>query len=475
MPRGGSNVTYRGKQLALLSGLIHERVTDPRIDTWLNLCESDEALAADRYNPAAVNVREWRRGYERSTKLPAALVREFAETTTLAKSAWAEARGKNEFAHFQPWLEKLIALNQQRARCWGWPDEGEIWDALADGYEVGLNAAEVGRVFAPLRTDLTDLVAQISERRGPTDRFIRLKLPIDLQRSFVTSIVQEIGFDFTRGRLDLAVHPFCSSPYRDDVRMTTRFHEDNFPDALGSTMHESGHGIYEQNLPAGDFVNTPFGHAVGLSIHESQSRLIECQLGRSEAFWQWCYPKLRDHFGAHLNGLSLADCYAGINYVEPGLIRVEADEATYNLHIMIRFELERALLKGDLSVADLPGAWNEKYASYLGVEVPDDARGCLQDIHWSMGAMGYFPTYTLGNLYAAQFMAAAKTQINDLDGSISRGEFLPLINWLKKNIHDQGRRYTTAELGEKITGGPLKARPFLAYLESKLGPLYGLN
>jgi carboxypeptidase Taq len=245
-------------------------------------------------------------------------------------------------------------------------------------------------------------------------------------------------------------------------------------DALGSTLHESGHGMYEQNLPGGEHLNTPYGSAAGLAVHESQSRLIENQLGRSHAFWRWCQPKLSEYFGTKVADLTLDDCYQGANRVTPGLIRVEADEATYNLHIMIRFELERALVRGDLSPADLPGVWKEKYAASLGVEVPDDARGCMQDIHWSMGAMGYFPTYTIGTLLAAQLFETAVEQIPDLFEQFSRGQFDALTGWLNQNIHRRGRTCYAAELCETVTGQPLSAGPLIRHLENKLKPLHGL-
>ena len=493
MPPGG--LAHRSDQLSQIAGLVHGRATDPRVGDWLSFCENDDELVSDAVQPAAVNVREWRRRYNRATKLPAELVVEFSQTTSRAKAEWDAAKKHNDFARFAPWLSKIIELSRQQAACYGWDSSGdtsgagdsggtsgggsggEPWDALAEGYEAGMTAAAVAEVFTPLRERLVGLVGRLGEAsQQPSNRFNELVLPIGQQEALVREISAAIGFDYLRGRLDISSHPFCSGTHAGDVRLTTRFAEDNFNDALGSTMHETGHGLYEQGLPA-DHMGTPRGSAVGLSIHESQSRLWENQVGRSRAFWSWCFPKLRETFGDAIDGLTEDEVYAACNRVQPSLIRVEADEATYNLHIMIRFELERALLKGDLSADELPGAWNEKYREYLGVDVPDDARGCLQDIHWSMGALGYFPTYTLGNLYGAQFFEAATEALGGrdaVDALFARGEFGPMLDWLREHIHEPGKTFTSAELCERVTGKPLSADPLLRHLESKLLPIYGL-
>ncbi len=475
MPQGGGAVQFRARQIAQLAGLAHRMRTDKRIADWLHVCEIDNAIRADPLSAAAVNVREIRREYERDTKLPQSLVEEFSMVTTEAKSVWAEAKGRSDFAAFEPWLKRIVTLNRQRAECWGWKDGGETWDALAEGFEPGMNAEEVGRVFAPLRKELVELVGQLVSRgKPPNDRFNTLVTPIDAQRKFVRFVTEKIGFDFTRGRLDESSHPFCGGTHRDDVRMTTRFRPDGVADSLGSALHEAGHGMYEQHLPGGDLIGTPMGRAVSLSIHESQSRMIENQVGRSRAFWTWCHPKLREFFGSAVDGLTLDDVYGAANTVKPSLIRTESDEATYNLHIMIRFELERSMMSGDLSVADLPGAWNEKYRDYLGVEVPDHRRGCMQDIHWSLGAMGYFPTYTMGNLYAAQFFEKASSDIAGLQERFAHGDFAPLIDWLALHIHSQGMRYHSAGLCRHVTKQSLSAEPLLRHLREKLRPIYGL-
>lgn len=477
MPPGG--LEHRGNQLAQLAGMIHARATDTRIGEWLTACEANPELMADATSTFAVNLKEWRRRYDRATKLPAELVVEFSQTISRAKAEWDVAKNNNDFPRFAPWLDKIIELSRQQASCFGWQeDDGEPWDALAEGYEAGMTARSVAEVFTPLRERLVHLVDRITNAaQQPSNRFNEIKLPVEKQEALVRAISSSVGFDYQRGRLDISSHPFCSGTHSGDVRLTTRFAEDNFNDALGSTLHETGHGLYEQGLPF-DHVGTPRGLAVGLSIHESQSRLWENQVGRSQAFWKWCFPKLGETFGGVMSGISENEVYAACNRVAPSLIRVEADEATYNLHIMIRFELERSLLKGELSAAELPEAWNLKYREYLGVEVPDDTRGCLQDIHWSMGALGYFPTYTLGNLYSAQFFEAAADALGgatSLEAMLERGEFGPLLTWLRTNIHELGMTYASAELCEHVTGKPLSAEPLMRHLESKLLPIYGLE
>lgn len=481
MPSKG--LAHRTRQLAQIAKLTHQMRIDPRVGQWLGECETDDALTSDPLTASAVNLREIRRDYDKATKLPEALVVEMSETTSQAKHEWAEARKANDYGRFKPWLAKVVVLNQQKAECYGWDKTsgitpggggGEPWDALADSFEAGMTAASVAEVFTPLRKRLVPLLEEIlGSKTGPSNAFNELKLPIDQQMKFVKAISAAVGFDYDRGRLDESTHPFCSGTHCNDVRMTTRFHEDNVNDALGSTLHESGHGIYEQGLPEAH-IGTPMGSAVGLSIHESQSRMWENQVGRSWAFWSWCYPKLAEFFGDAACRLSMEEVYSGANIVNPGLIRVEADEATYNLHIMIRFEIERLLMKSELSVDDLPEVWNAKYKEYLQVDVPDDRRGCMQDIHWSMGAIGYFPTYTMGNLYCAQFFEAAKDQLGDLDAMFAEGNFTTLRTWLNTNIHAHGKRYRSADLVQHVTGKPLSADPLMRHLEGKLRPLYGV-
>jgi carboxypeptidase Taq len=469
MPSGG--VEYRSRQMAQLARLSHEQITDPRLGDALSEAEA-EGHPEDSAEHA--QIREIRRDHEKATKLPAELVEAFAKLSSVSQHVWAEARQKSDFAAFKPHLEQLVKLSRDKADCLGIPEGGERWDALADTYEPGMRASEVAAVFEPLRDRLSDLIKELTaSSTKPSNAFNEATIDIDAQASFVKEIANAVGFDFDRGRLDRSVHPFCGGSHCNDVRLTTRFQPTEFNDALGSTMHEAGHGLYEQGLPF-SMVGLPLGDAVSLGIHESQSRMWENQVGRSEAFWKWCTPLAQQAIGTPLAHLDFEDFYGGANIVRPGFIRVEADEATYNLHIMIRFQLERAIIGGDLAVADIPGEWNRHYKEYLGLDVPEDRVGCLQDVHWSMGAMGYFPTYTLGNLYCAQFFDTAREQIPGLEDGFSRGEFAPLLGWLRENIHQHGRRYSASELCERVTGKPLSAEPLLNYLEAKLRPLYGI-
>lgn len=463
MPAGAGE--RRAEQMALMAKLAHERATDARIGDWLTASEA----SADDAERACV--RELRRDHERATRLPASLVTELAATESRAQQAWAAARGASDFAQFQPWLEKIVALQRQKADCLKQGGQSR-WDALADLYEPGMRAADLRELFGPLRTRLVALRQRLDAGTRPDPTFRDRCIDEGRQEAFVREVVTVMGFDFSRGRIDRSAHPFCTST-GGDVRLTTRFHKDNVLDALGSTMHEGGHGLYEQGLPTAQFGN-PLGEAVSLGIHESQSRLWENHVGRSEAFWQWCWPVAQRHLGDACDGQDAGSVYRLSNLVTPDLIRVEADEATYDLHVMVRFELETDLIDGAIEVGDVPARWNELYADYLGVDVPDDARGCLQDVHWSCGLFGYFPTYTLGNLYAAQFAAAAGRALGDLDGMLAAGEFGPLRQWLRSNVHEHGRRYSPAELCERATGAPLSSEPFLDYLEQKLVHAYGL-
>ena len=472
MPPKG--VEPRGAQLAVLARVAHERMTSSEVGDMIAACEASPDIVGDCDSDEAVTIQRLRKDYDRATCIPSALVAEEAQLASQAQHNWAEARRNNDFSQFQPWLEKVVTLLQHKADCFGWAEGGEPWDALAEDYEPGCTAAWVESVFTPLRVRLQNLLDRImGSSTPPSNAFNEVKLPVDAQEAFVRDIASSIGFDFQRGRLDVSTHPFCTSFHPRDVRITTRFHENNVNDAIGSTMHECGHGIYEQGLRQ-DHALLPLGQAVSLGIHESQSRLWENQVGRSQQFWQWCHPRLKEHFGDAVSTLDFDSVYGGANIVRPSLIRVEADEATYNMHIMIRFEIERLLLKGELAVADVPTAWGERYREYLGIEVPDDANGCMQDVHWSMVSMGYFPTYTLGNLYSAQFFDAAKRAIPGLEDGFATGEFEPLRTWLNENIHKQGRRHLPADLCEVVTGSPLSADYLMDYLEGKLGAIYGL-
>lgn len=469
MPPGGAKL--RSEQCALLSGLVHERATSKEVGELIEQC-AGEGIPSDSIE--AANVREWKRDYDRARKLPLEHVEELSRTRSIAQHEWQKARAASDFSKFEPHLDKMIDLMRKSAKYYGWPAGGEPYDALLEGYEPGATAAQIERTFAPLRTRLSRLIQEISASGvRPDDSVHTRDVPRRQQEAFVRFAASAIGFRFEDGRLDVSAHPFCSGLGPGDCRMTTRFRDNNVMDALSSTMHESGHGIYEQNLPAEAF-GTPCGSAVSLGIHESQSRGWENLVGRSRAFWEWCLPHAKELMPELMADQSVDSVYAAQNIVEPSFIRVEADEATYNLHIMLRFELERAMLRGELSARDVPREWNKRFKDYLGIEVDKDANGCLQDVHWAFGLMGYFPTYTLGNLYACQFFEAAREQLGDLDAMFRKGEFAPLRQWLTENIHRHGRRYAAGELCQRITGKELSAEPLMRHLEGKLKPIYGL-
>ncbi|MEM1330823.1 MAG: carboxypeptidase M32 [Planctomycetota bacterium] len=469
MPSGGGEA--RAEQGALIAKLRHERATAPELGDLIAQAEGEATE-----DLAKANVREAKRTYDKATKLPGDLVEELARTGSRAQDAWKGARADSDFKSFEPWLDTMMSLTRRKAEClFDSSGGGELYDALLDEYEPGATAAEVQSVFDPLRERLSGLIKDIADNGTPPDT-----TPLDIavdeakQHELGLFILGAMTFDLDAGRLDVTTHPFCSGLAPGDTRLTTRYKGERWTDSLYGTMHEAGHGLYEQGLPKSDRFGEPIANDTGLGTHESQSRMWENFVGRSAAFWSWFKPHLDRIAGPGLEQYSAQDLYRATNTAKPSYIRVEADEATYNLHVMLRFELERALLRGELSVADLPGAWNERFESMLGLQVPDDRRGCLQDVHWSFGLVGYFPTYTLGNLYAAQYWETIREQFPDLDGQIGRGELGPLREWLRDQIHTHGKVYRAAELCDRITGKPLASDPLLRHLEGKLRPIYGV-
>ncbi len=462
---------YRAEQITYLSGWIHRRRTAPQIGEWLDELR-ESPLAADLHSDTGATIRELDREYRRLVKLPSSFVEELTRATVLGQQCWTEARQKNDFAGFQPFLERIFSLKREQAEMWGYPSEP--YDALLDDFEPGAETATVAQTLDGLRSGLAPLVAEIAEcnRQAPCDLLTR-HYPRAAQQAFGDEAAAAIGFDFSRGRLDITHHPFCSSLGPDDCRITTRYDEQHFSSAFFGTLHEAGHGMYDQGLRTEQF-GLPPGTYISLGIHESQSRLWENLVGRSAEFWQHFFPIAQQHFPAALAGERWESFWFAVNAVRPSLIRVEADEATYNLHIIIRFQLERAVLSGELAVADLPQAWNDRYRQYLGIEPPSDVDGVLQDIHWSAGLVGYFPTYSLGNVYAAQFFRQAEKELGDLPDQLKRGDFAPLKQWLNRNIHQRGRCYRAVELVQQVTGQPLSAEPMIEGLRNKLLPLYGL-
>ncbi|MBD3401674.1 carboxypeptidase M32, partial [candidate division GN15 bacterium] len=459
MPRHG--VDHRAEQMSLVARMVHERETDPKINDWLAACEESE-LVKDPLSVEAVNVREWRYDYDLRTKMPVELVEEITRTTTKARQVWIEARKKRDFAMFAPWLEKNIELNLRKADALGYEDDR--YDALLDGFEPHMKTAEVETVFTALRPELVELVARIKDApRRPDIGIIKQPYDVTKQALFAEMVAQRIGYDFASGRLDITTHPFCAGLGPDDTRICTRWYPEDWAEGLTGTTHETGHALYDMGLDRTHY-GTPMGDAISSGIHESQSRLWENQVGRSRGFWEYFFPVAQGVFREQLGNVSLDDIYGAMNYVTPSYIRVEADEATYNLHIMLRFELERALVSGELKAKDVAGEWNKRFKEYLGIEVDHDANGCLQDVHWSAGYMGYFPTYALGNVYAAQFYAKANEDMPGLQSDFAQGEFTRLLGWLREKIHRQGRRYRAVDLVKEVTGQELSHRPLIDYL-----------
>ena len=470
MPCAGAE--HRAAQMTLLSGTIHQRWTDPEFGRWLDDL-AQTPLAKDPHSDTGATIRQLKRRHDKKIKLPQSLVEELTRAAVLGQRAWEEARNNADFAAFAPHLDGIVRLKRQEAEALGYPESP--YDALLDEYEPDERTSNVRNVLAGLRDELVPLVDQIAgSRRRPDVAILARRYPVPEQESFGRMTARRIGFDFDRGRLDVTVHPFCAGLGPHDCRITTRYDEHAFGGAFFGVLHEAGHGIYDQGLAA-EHYGLPLGEAVSLGIHESQSRLWENLVGRSRAFWQHFYPEAQRRFPAALGDVPLDDFYGAVNHVRPSLIRVEADEATYNLHILVRFELEQALIEGDLPVADLPAAWNEKYRRCLGIEPTNDADGVLQDIHWSGGAIGYFPTYSLGNLYAAQLFRQANDELGDLAEPFARGDFGPLRRWLREKIHRHGQRDSAAQLIHRVTGRALGHGPLVEHLRAKLGPLYGIG
>jgi carboxypeptidase Taq len=456
---------FRGEQLAYFNGRAHSLFTDPQVGRWLGECEDAGFLDAGDSELSA-NVRQWRRHYTRATCLPTALVEEYEKVKIHGNAAWMEARARSEFALFAPHLQKNLELTRQMAELWGYAQCP--YDALLEGYEPGARAAELQALFATLRPAIVELLGPAAEAsaRLPAD-LLAGEYPVAQQQAFNREVAAAIGFDFEAGGIATTTHPFCSGVAPGDCRLTTRYDAGNFFVSLYGVLHEAGHGMYEQGLPAGAF-GTPAGTAVSLGIHESQSRLWENQVGRSRGFWETWLPRAV-HYFPHLAARTPAEMFAAANRVRPSFIRVEADQVTYDLHIMLRFELERRLIAGSLAVADVPGAWNEDFAALFGVAVPDDTHGCLQDVHWSEGLLGYFPTYTLGNLNAAQLFRRALADSPDLAADLAAGRYGGLLGWLRAKIHHQGERLLPGELMTAATGEPTRADYYLAALREKFG------
>lgn len=468
MPEGGQQA--RGQQMALLSALAHQRFTSPEMGEMLQKLQGSEAPDEEDAR-IAVERAAWE--YDRETKVPEEWVRAMAMAQSEAVAVWTKARQDNDFAKFRPHLERLLSLRRQQADLLRKTGQTR-YDALLEGYERGMVSSEIEALFTELRQSVVPLVQSIqkSDQKPSTD-CLQGTFDTNLQWQFGLEVLRAMGFDFQRGRQDKSAHPFTTSFHPTDVRITTRVFEDNLSSALFSTIHEGGHALYDQGFRPEDW-RTPLGASISLGIHESQSRMWENLVGRSLPFWSHFFPRLQNLFLAQLGQTGLEEFYRAINASQPSLIRVESDEVTYSLHIILRFEIEKALLEGTLAPADLPEAWNAKIKEYLGLEVPDDKQGCLQDIHWAWGMVGYFPTYTLGNFYSVQLFTQAKKEIPELEDHISKGKLTALTDWLRAKVHRVGTRRLAKELVHDITGQALSAQPFVQYLETKYRAIYRL-
>lgn len=468
MPEGGAR--SRGQQMATLRRLAHERFTSEEVGHLLDdLQPYAESLDPDSDTARLIAVTQ--REYTKNIKVPGRLVAEFTETAARAHQAWAEARAENDFPKFQPHLQRLVELRQEYANLFAPFDH--IYDPLLDDFEPKLKTADVQAIFDTLRPQQVELIRAIGERPQVDDAFLYQHFDEKAQWEFGVEAITRIGYDWQHGRQDKSAHPFTTGFGNDDVRITTRVDPNFFNSAFFATMHEAGHALYEQGIPDA-LTRSPLGGGASLAFHESQSRTWENLVGRSKPFWEFFYPRLQEIFPTQLGNVSLDAFYKGINKVEPSLIRVEADEATYNLHIMLRLEIEIGLMEGSLEVKDLPEIWNSRMQEYLGLVPPNDAQGVLQDVHWSGGMIGYFSTYALGNVISAQLWERIMQDIPDVYDQMRQGKFDDLLGWMRTNLHRHGAKFEPKELIQRITGSPMDPVPYMRYLKNKFGEIYGL-
>ena len=470
MPPGG--VQGRAEQLSTLLTLSHVKFTSDEVGKLIEDLEDELAGAPFDSDDASI-VRVTRRDYDQARKLPPELVAEIARAGSVARPVWEKARHDENFGLFAPYLEKNVELNRRIADALGYKDRP--YDALIDRSEPGMTTQELAAIFDELKAAIVPLVADIKQHADAVDDSVLYRgFDPDLQVSYALDLVRRLGYDLERGRQDISTHPFSTGFGPGDVRITTRVSRDFFNECLFGSIHESGHAMYNQGMGR-EIDRTPLWDGASPGIHESQSRLWENLVGRSRAFWRHFYPSLKSVFPEPLKGVEEEAFDRAVNKSYPSFIRVEADEVTYNMHVRLRFELENELLEGTLKVKDVPEAWNSRFKSYLGLDVPNDREGALQDIHWSFVSFGIFPGYTIGNLVSAQLMEKIRADIPDLDAHVENGHFAPLLSWLRKNVHRHGRKFTPNELLERATGKPLTAGPWIAYVRKKFGALYGLQ
>lgn len=468
MPPGGG--VHRAQQLATLRRLAHAKFTADETRALLDAADGEVASLPEEHDDRCL-ARIVRRDYERQRKLPTEFVAAWTRDRVLSNQVWREARKANDFAGFRPHLEKMVDYARRAADYYGY--EEHPYDGLLEGYEPGMKASDVRRIFDVLRPAQVALARAVAEKEPPRADFLTRDFPEEKQGEFGLRMAGEFGYDLRRGRMDLAPHPFATSFGVGDVRITTRYDRNFLPEGIFAIFHEAGHAMYEQNVaPALD--RTPLAHGCSNVFHESQSRLWENLVGRSRPFWERAFPLLRETFPGVLDDVTADEFVRAVNRVQPSLIRVEADEVTYNLHIILRFELELALVTGEVKAADLPEAWTASMQEYLGITPPDDRDGVMQDTHWSSGSIGYFPTYALGNVMGAQIFATLRAAHPDLDAQMAAGEFAPLLGWLRDHVYQHGRKFLPKELALRVNGAPLDPEPYLAYLRGKFGGLYGL-
>jgi carboxypeptidase Taq len=470
MPTGAA--TIRSEQVKILAGIIHKEKTGKKFSNALGKLidlKSGKILVEGLSQEQKAALREWHRDYKHDAALPAEFVKEFAQLTSKAHLVWREAKNEDKFHLFAPFLDKIVSMCRKKSDYLGFQDHP--YDALLDLYEPEAKAKEIEREFSHLKKNITSLLKKITASKQIDDSFIHGKFDSQKQLIFGKKILAAMGYDMTKGRLDLSTHPFSSASHPTDSRITTRIHPTSLISNISVVLHEGGHALYEMGLPEVHY-GSPLGEAISLGIHESQSRWWETRIGQSQPFWNHYLPLLQKEFKGKISDISLDAFYKGINKVEPSFIRVEADEVTYPLHVILRFELEKALIEGSLSVRDIPEAWNAKMQELFGITPSHDAEGCLQDVHWSMGALGYFPTYTLGNMYAAHLFPVFEKAYPHWEDRVSQGELLFIKDWLAENVYKHGRRYTSKDLLKKISGKAFTAEAYIHYLQTKYQEIY---
>lgn len=470
MPPAAAGI--RSEQLKVLAGLAHRAKTHPSLKKALSKLieiKTGKITAKGLSTPQKAAVRLWRRDYLQETCLPASFVEEYAQLTSQAVEAWRAAKEQDSFPAFAPFLEKIISMNRKKADYLGY--EKHPYDALMDLFEPGATSVEISEVFSDLRKSIKDLLKKITSAKQVDDSFLYGKFDKNKQMEFSYVLMDAIGYDRSKGRLDLSAHPFSASSHPTDSRITSKIHHDSLMSHLSAVLHECGHSLYEMGLPE-EHYGSPLGESVSLGLHESQSRWWETRIGLSKPFWEHFLPPLKKTFPKHLDHINLEVFYRAINKVEPSFIRIEADEVTYSLHVILRYELEKALIEGSLSVSEIPEAWNAKMQDLLGITPPNNAKGCLQDIHWAGGAFGYFPTYTLGNLYASQLFTTFEKQQANWQKRVAQGELLFIKDWLNNNVHHYGRQYNSKELLKHVTGKEFSAEAYITYLKNKYKNIY---